>query len=305
MLELKTPDISDRDAVCALLRQGAHIASDSAFANIFLLRHKYHTLMGIRDGFLFRYYGGTGSRRGYAFPIGRGNCKRALQLIADDARESGRALEFCLVTDSQQAALRDFFGKDRLTVTPHRSDADYVYSAEQLATLAGQKMQKKRNHCSRFQRTYENIELRSLDAANFSDAMAVADKWLEGNNYEWAEGEHAAIAEALCCFDVLGLSGDMLYADGQPAAMTIATEILPDVCDILYEKAIDEYAENGAYAAVNRLFAETLAQRACLINREEDMGVPNLRKSKLSYHPLFLIEKSHVSVKAPRPLYKF
>ena len=302
MLELRTPDISDRDAVCALLRQGAYITSDSAFANIFLLRYKYHTLMCIRDGFLFRYYGGTGKRRGYAFPIGRGYCKRALQLIADDARESGRALEFCLITDSQLAVLAEFFGEDRLTVTPHRGDADYVYSAEQLATLAGKNMQKKRNHCSRFRRAYSDIELRNIDADNSADAMKVADKWLEGNDYDWARDEHAAIAEALSCFDALRLSGGVLYADGQPAAMTIASETLPGVWDIHYEKAIDEYAANGAYAAVNHLFAKTLAQRAHLINREEDMGAPNLRKAKLSYHPLFLIQKSHVRVHGLCPL---
>ena len=40
--------------------------------------------------------------------------------------------------------------------------------------------------------------------------------------------------------------------------------------------------DNGAYAAINRLFAQTL--NCTWLNREEDIGIEGLRKAKMSYH---------------------
>ena len=42
---------------------------------------------------------------------------------------------------------------------------------------------------------------------------------------------------------------------------------------------------------INYLFAKHLPSSFTLINREEDMGLPGLRKSKLSYHPYSLMPK--------------
>ena len=47
----------------------------------------------------------------------------------------------------------------------------------------------------------------------------------------------------------------------------------------------------GLYQAINNEFCKNVAANAKYINREEDMGIPNLRKAKLSYKPVKLIEK--------------
>ncbi len=98
MIEFKAPELSDRVAVANAVADSGYTGSDASFANIFLLRQKYGTKIALQDGFLFRYYNGQGSRRGYAFPLGTGDPQASLKLIAEDARKSGRLLEFCLVT---------------------------------------------------------------------------------------------------------------------------------------------------------------------------------------------------------------
>ena len=321
MIEFEAPELSDRVAVANAVADSGYTGSDASFANIFLLRQKYGTQIAMQEGFLFRYYNGQGSRRGYAFPLGEGDAGAAIALIAEDARESGRPLEFCLVDEPRAQILRENF--DTLHFEENRGDSDYIYFAEGLASLAGNQYKKKRNHVSRFNRTYSDYEIRPLTPSNFDDALAVEKSWLkveslgesgdsdcectcECREAAWAErsedeksrhAEYCAIVEALENFDVLGMKGAVLYVGGVPAGMTMASEIAPGAWDIHFEKVIDEYAVNGGYAIINKLFAERLvAAGAKFINREEDINIEGLRKAKLSYYPQTILDKCHVMV---------
>jgi len=343
MLLFRPPLLTDRDAAAKAVAESGYNGSDAGFANVYLLRKKYGTLIALQDGFLFRYNNGEGSRRGYAFPLGIGDLNKALELIAEDARESGRPLEFSLVDEPRAQILREYFckisdsksvnekngsdGKECAGFALHfennRGDSDYIYSAESLATLPGSDYRKKRNHISRFTRTYEQFELREMIPANIADALEIEKRWLNDDG-ETATGnadcetpcdcaeaalaersedeksrmvEYCAIVEALENFDALGMKGGVLYVDGKPVGMTIASEITPGVWDIHFEKVIGEYADNGGYAVINKLFAEHLvAAGATLINREEDIGLEGLRKAKLSYYPQTILDKTHVRV---------
>lgn len=73
--------------------------------------------------------------------------------------------------------------------------------------------------------------------------------------------------------------------------MSLASAINNTTVDIHFEKAISEYAKNGAYAVINQEFAKTLSQTFKYINREEDLGIEGLRKAKLSYYPAKILEK--------------
>ncbi|MBR4559633.1 MAG: DUF2156 domain-containing protein [Fibrobacter sp.] len=330
MINFKTPELSDRASATKAVAVSGYTGSDASFANIFLLRQKYGTQIALQDGFLFRYYNGQGSRRGYAFPLGSGEPQAALALIVEDAHKSGRPLEFCLVDEPRAQILREYFktagsngAKSALHFEENRGDSDYIYSAESLATLAGNQYKKKRNHISRFNRSYLDYEIRALTSENFADALAVEKSWLnietlgessdtdcectcECREAAWAErsedeksrlSEYCAIREALENFDALGMKGAVLYIEGIPAGMTMASEILPGVWDTHFEKVIDEYAVNGGYAIINKLFAERLvAAGARLINREEDINIEGLRKAKLSYYPQTILDKSHIVI---------
>ena len=331
MIPFKSPELNDREAAAKAVADSGYTGSDAGFANIYLLRKKYGTLIAFQDGFLFRYYNGVGSRRGYAFPLGAGDPQAALALIAEDARESGRSLEFCLVDEPRAQILREYFNAGAKSAEvaiyfeENRGDSDYIYSAESLATLAGNLYRKKRNHVSRFNRTYGQFELRHITPKNLGVALDIEKQWLksvasesacepaceceEAARAECSEdeksrmAEYCAIEESLRHFDALGMKGAILYAGEVPVGMTMASEIIPGVWDIHFEKVIGEYADNGGYAVINKLFAERLvAAGATLINREEDIGLEGLRKAKLSYYPLTILDKTHVT-SHPRDLH--
>ena len=58
------------------------------------------------------------------------------------------------------------------------------------------------------------------------------------------------------------------------------------------EKAFSDI--QGAYAVINQQFAIHEGKDFRYINREDDVGEEGLRKAKLSYKPVFLIEKGVV-----------
>ena len=323
MLHFRPPEISDRIAVTSAVAEAGYMGSDASFANIYLLRKKYGTEIALQEGFLFRYYNGQGSRRGYAFPLGGDDPRKALDLIVVDARETGRPLEFCLVDEPRAQILRDYFSMSAsvtIRFAENRGDSDYLYSAESLANLPGTTYRKKRNHISRFSRTYADYELREITRENLAAALQVEKLWM--NNGAAAESsepcepsceceeaaraersedeksrlaEYCAIEEALQNFEALGMKGAVLYVEGKPVGMTMASQIIPSVWDIHFEKVIDEYANDGGYAVINKMFAATLSG-ARLINREEDIGIDGLRKAKLSYYPLTILDKCHATV---------
>ena len=58
---------------------------------------------------------------------------------------------------------------------------------------------------------------------------------------------------------------------------------------VYIEKAYSEI--QGAYPMINQQFVLHEMQDCLFINREEDDGVPGLRRAKESYYPIEMIEK--------------
>ncbi len=289
--------------------------SDSSLVNIFILQKKYDTKTAIEGGYLFRYYTGADNRTGYGFPLKlcdqklpesekNHSLRDALSLIINDAKENGRELKFCLLTQTQKDLLDSCLKNDfsiSLEWQTNRDDCDYIYERQKLAVLQGKTYHKKKNHVSRFLRNYDgNWEFRSLNLCSISDDMIfVAQKWLEEHleNSELGEQdrhilqlEHEMIKIALQNKEDFALEGGVLYTNGQPVAMTLASRISEKMLDVHFEKCLSEAAAAGAYAAINWCFANSCDAYEFL-NREEDMGVEGLRKAKLSYHPDILLEK--------------
>ncbi len=290
MLTFKTPELSDKDQVTALTHNCGQIGCDIAFATTYLWRNKYDIRICIEDGVLYKSYFNKGNISGYTFPIGNKPPRVMLKALMNDAKERGIKPLIGMLNKTNAEILSHLY-PDVFEFTEERDSADYIYLRENLALLPGKKFHAKRNHISKFKRNNENYEFRLIDSSNFEDAYMVAHMWHMKN--QASKSELLAIREALDNFDALSLKGGVLYVNSRPVAMTIASQINESVLDIHFEKALDV---DGAYAMINNEFAKA-NEKYIQFNREEDLGIEGLRKSKLSYNPDKILMKYTATMK--------
>ena len=203
------------------------------------------------------------------------------------------------VTPEYFAQLEEWY-PGRFQIEYVRDDADYVYESEKLATLSGKKLHGKRNHINKFKSTYEDRwSYEKMTKDNVEDCFQMALKWRNENGCEddpEKRGEICVTLNSLRLLEELGLTGGVLRIDGDVVAFTIGEPICEDTFVVHIEKA---YADvQGAYPMINQQFVEHECRDYQYVNREEDTGAEGLRKAKLSYRPVFLVEKGTVTEKS-------
>ena len=164
-----------------------------------------------------------------------------------------------------------------------------MYAARDLAELPGRRYAGKRNLIAQAARLY-TLSVEPLDPAGPGACLDVGDDIAARRATEVGltlAQETEALRCALRSFSALGLQGVLVRIDGAPAAFSIFDRLASDTAVVMFERA--RRSAKGLYQVVNREAARILlAQGFALVNREEDLGDPGLRKAKLSYHPLRL-----------------
>ena len=291
LLPFREPELHDASSVQRCAYQS--LQSDLSFANLYLLRHKYHTELVFHMEHLIRHFD-SDRLSGYSFPVGgkQEHLMDCFKAIEADAKARNRALNYCLLTEEQAKILHQYYG-DRINFQNNSGDADYLYQRVQLSHLAGTAFHKKRTHLSKFHRLYPDATFEILNEHNKKDALTITEGWLHSQeNTPALLHEYKAICTALENMELLNLSGAIVYINRHPVCYCIASRMNELVTDIHYEKALPEYRD--AYVYINQMFA-THADTEWL-NREEDLNVPGLRQAKLSYHPSLILSKLSASI---------
>ena len=179
-----------------------------------------------------------------------------------------------------------------------RDEADYVYEREKLATLAGKKLHGKRNHINKFKSLYEDWTYESLNDENVEDCFQMALKWRNQNGCDEDHEKNAEMCvtlNSLRLYKELGMVGGIIRVAGKIVAFCIGEPVSEDTFVVHIEKAFPDI--EGAYPMINQQFVLHECMEYQYVNREEDTGAEGLRKAKLSYRPVFLVEKGVVTEK--------
>ena len=269
---------------------------DTTPGTVFIWRDMYRTEWAIYDGSLYFKVDYPGLGPTFTLPLGGGRTEHFKQIAAYCCRRS-MPIAFFPVPKDELERLQAFFPNS--AAVPERDAFDYLYRAEDLKYFKGKKLSGQRNHVNKFLKTYGTWSFRPITPADIPAVKAFLDRYAS----RWdksAVSFHEDIAkthEVLDHMEAYDLLGGMLTVDDQIVGFSLG-EVVGDTLFTHIEKADRDY--EGCYQMLVAQFAQQFAHEGVhFINREDDTGDPGLRTSKLSYHPVALLEKYTVTVEDP------
>ncbi len=259
--------------------------SDLVFSNLYLFRaaHEYRLVEGDWPLISGRTYDGT--RHAIPlFDVGQASLVQLTQLLSQYD---------CLYPLSRQQVAQ--FDSAAFEAVAARDDADYLYPADHFRFYRGAKLLKKRNLMKQFLSSHV-VRSTPLDAAGLDDARRVLALWMADKGKASGEADEQPCLEALAHLDEFGLQGFVHYADDEPAGFVLAQEIGSGVFVMRFAKGLARYKGIAQYMFHH--FVTASKQPVQWLNFEQDMGLANFRRTKLSYQPAALIDKYRVRLRA-------
>lgn len=264
---------------------------DHVFANLFSWREYYgNQWAACADRLIIRSQSASshGLPKYMIFPdIHTPSLPQILDQIGEDVSADGYML--LQLSDEEQKALEQLY-PGQFLFDNLRFRADYLYETRAFQTFSGRKLAAKRNHVNKFKSLY-SYHYEPLTPKHFGACLQLLHQWREAyaGDTTHLDREEIAIRRFLDHFEEFGLLGGALFVEDNLVAFTIGSPINSRTFDIHVEKADTRY--EGVFPMISQQFALHLPPQYTYINREEDMGLPGLRQSKLSYQPLQLVEK--------------
>ncbi|MDA3897611.1 MAG: phosphatidylglycerol lysyltransferase domain-containing protein [Desulfobacteraceae bacterium] len=292
-LEFRPISLSDQTVFNQYLSQCPQKTSDYSFVNVWSWAAAYDLVWVQTDEFIWLRQNHPTLQ--YWAPIGNWQA-------VDWSRYFDRFPQFkssMIRVPEQLARLWETIFKELVSAFPDRDQFDYIYDADELITLKGNRFHKKRNLLHQFQKKsdYQYVEMSS---AFMDAAMAMQNSWCtwrECDSDIQLANENMAIAKVLSHWEELeGIVGGCILVQGAMVAYTIGEWLGDDSLVVHFEKGDTQY--KGVYQAVNQMFVEHetsgLKKSIKRVNREQDLGDAGLRRSKESYHPVEFLKKFRV-----------
>lgn len=288
MIYFKAITPSDRELLTSFIAPSDRRDSNLSVASMCCWQFLNCSSFAIIDGQLVIRFCFPDHQTVYTLPGGeqRNVIGKLAQLAMDEK------VPLCLygvIPDMQPILEREFPGV--FGYREKREHFDYLYVRKDLSTLQGKGYQPKRNHVNKFKKSYD-YRFTPMTEEMTDDCLKMYDRWCEERSCEddeTLEDERKALIYGMKHFLSLGLTGGAIWVDGEVIAFTFGSPVNSDTFCIHAEKAFSNY--DGAYNTINKEFAGYLPERYVYLNREEDLGLPGLRKAKQSYRPVKLLEK--------------
>lgn len=288
MLQFKPLTINDGPVIRPYLLRARSRVSDCTVGGLIMWRDYFKAEYAIEEDTLFFKVVYVNGRPAFSVPLG--DVGMGVAKLREYCGENAGEAEFVSVTETTLAEL----GKHCrfISVTHVRDWYDYLYESSDMINFPGKKYSGQRNHINKFTRMYNNYRFEPIGPDNIDKIISFLGVLFDdGTDDTSALEERGKVLEVFENYEAYGMFGGAVLVDEAVVALA-AGEIMNDTLFVHIEKANRNY--QGAYQVMVNEFARYYARGVRYINREEDMGKEGMRKSKLSYHPVKLLEKCTV-----------
>jgi hypothetical protein len=277
--EFKPVGLEDRPVIGELIRAHPSDACEVNFTNIFIWRHFEHSRYTLIRGNLCVLCEPPNEPPYFLQPVGAVDLEATVRDCLDVAP--------CLSRVPEDFVLKHCGG---LRSEADPDNFDYVYRTADLIQLKGKKYDGKRNRIRKFEKSHLFRYL-GLTPGLEDGCRRLFEEWYAGkaNGDPAIRAEKEAILEALTGFGILGLIGGAVEVDGKIVAFSMGEKLTSDTAVIHIEIAGPEFP--GLAQLINREFIRNEWSSFEFVNREQDVGIPGLRRAKLSYYPDHLVKK--------------
>jgi len=296
MFRFKAVTINDLELLSPFLKEFGSSSCQHSFPG--MLGYKYGDEYCFEDGVLYvhRSRKDHDGYRVYLAPLGNiaGDVSEYVQKILDDAHSHNAKASFETVTEEFKNLVSSQMDRDIFDIEFSRDCSEYIYTAQSLSELSGRGLAPIRNRIRAFRSSYAGrFTIESIGPSNLDAVRIFTQRWakekIEAGDDTGVENEIKSAFIYLDDFERLGFKGIVVYLDEEIVGYAAGLPILDDTADEVLEKGFRNIT--GIYQLLCNEFAKLFSTDYTYINREEDLGIPGLRRSKLSYRPCRMLDK--------------
>ncbi len=227
--------------------------------------------------------------------LGNSNISETIKKLLNYAKNQSLSQKLKLIPDAIINADESIL--NMFDVKEDRDNFDYIYDLEVIKLLEGPLYSNKRNKISKFVREYPEASITLLDLSNQSSTdfiLKVFAAWETSQEKTDTFHERKALCRLLEQNQIFNLRCICITIKSEIKAFSIA-EILPNHFSVIhFSKADTSYT--GIFEYLYKNVAQKLWEEGChFLNREQDLGIENLRESKRSWNHIGFLKKYTIS----------
>jgi uncharacterized protein len=266
--------------------------SDFVFSNLWIWNIEDKCKISALNGNLVVLFYEYATKESFLSFLGTNEVDKTIHTLYAYAKENGCRSTFNFMPEETVLHITD----NSIRILEDPDDFDYIYSTSELATLTGYKYKNNRHLVNQFTRafptaTYIQKDIRLPEVqAELIELMQKnrAKKMLSEKSY-YFKFEEIAFSRALKLSEIQPLLLSCVYLDKKLIGYSVDEVIQKEYA--LSHFFIVDYSYTGVYDFLNTKTASYLSERGVQYwNWAEDLGIANLRKTKLAYRPVDFIK---------------